>query len=219
MSPVSQQVETVTAYEKGDEFLKIIAYIFMVVDHVYMICLPSRIEGRLIGRMAMPIFFYLLCKGWKRSRSVKKYGLRLLIWGLVSQVILMLLGIKHELNILLSMALALGMLEFCRQEGAGWVICFAALAEICNFEYGAYGISVAFLMQYLGRRNWVIAWAALHLAAFYRFGWLQPLAVYAPYLILQFKSVSVAVPKAPKDFWYICYPMQWAVIKMLSVIA
>lgn len=63
----------------------IIAYLSMFVDHIYRFMINQSILPP-FGRVAMPIFAYMLAKGMKRTRSQEKYMLRLLILALVSQI-------------------------------------------------------------------------------------------------------------------------------------
>ncbi|NLC03985.1 MAG: TraX protein, partial [Tissierellia bacterium] len=66
--------------------LKIIALISMVIDH-YGAIFQSGIDiYRIIGRLAFPIYAFLLVEGYTHTRDVKKYGRRLLIFALVSEL-------------------------------------------------------------------------------------------------------------------------------------
>lgn len=66
--------------------LKIIAVITMFIDHVGAILLPDYMVLRLIGRIAFPIFCFLLTEGFLHTRNVKNYALRLGLFALLSEI-------------------------------------------------------------------------------------------------------------------------------------
>ena len=63
--------------------LKLIACLFMLIDHIAMILIPQSHPAwlimRMIGRMSAPIFFYTLSEGLKRTSNRRKYLGRLLV--------------------------------------------------------------------------------------------------------------------------------------------
>jgi TraX protein len=65
--------------------LKLIAMITMLIDHTTAILVspshPFYMIGRSIGRLAFPIFCFLLVEGLLHTRNVKKYLLRLFIFA------------------------------------------------------------------------------------------------------------------------------------------
>jgi len=69
--------------------LKYIAIVAMVIDHVGMEFIPiTTIPGcccRIVGRLTAPLMCLFLAEGYAYTSSRKKYGLRLLIFGLISQ--------------------------------------------------------------------------------------------------------------------------------------
>lgn len=60
--------------------LKILATVFMTIDHVGMVLFPQHILFRQIGRLAFPIFAYMIGEGCRYTRSMPRY------WGLVTVV-------------------------------------------------------------------------------------------------------------------------------------
>ncbi|MGP1608329.1 MAG: TraX family protein [Clostridium sp.] len=72
----------------------IIAYLTMILDHVEKFLYPNYVANPIMGRIAMPIFAYLIAFGMTKTKSKEKYILRLAIFALVSQIpyILMIKG-------------------------------------------------------------------------------------------------------------------------------
>ena len=52
--------------------LKIIAAISMTVDHLGFILFPSLIILRIIGRIAFPIFAYMIAEGCRYTKNEKR---------------------------------------------------------------------------------------------------------------------------------------------------
>lgn len=59
----------------------------MTLDHVGMLLFPQFPILRILGRLAMPIYAYMIAEGCRYTRSRRKYLLRLLGLGLVCQVV------------------------------------------------------------------------------------------------------------------------------------
>ncbi len=70
--------------------LKYIAVTAMVLDHVGMVFLSiNTIPGllcRIVGRLTAPIMCFLLSEGYAYTSNRRRYGIRLLIFGLLSQI-------------------------------------------------------------------------------------------------------------------------------------
>lgn len=69
----------------SQETLKIIACVTMLLDHIGATFCPG-IGLRIVGRIAFPIYCFLLAEGVHYTHSPKKYGLRLLIGALLSEI-------------------------------------------------------------------------------------------------------------------------------------
>jgi len=66
--------------------IKILAIIFMLIDHIGYVFFSDWTFLRVIGRLALPLFAYGITQGYIRTRNVKMYFFRLLILALVSQI-------------------------------------------------------------------------------------------------------------------------------------
>lgn len=67
--------------------LKIIAMIAMTCDHVGVQIFPHLLWLRIIGRLAMPVYAYMIAEGCRHTRDRKKYLMRLLGMGFLCQIV------------------------------------------------------------------------------------------------------------------------------------
>ena len=148
--------------------LKLIACITMMLDHVGYLMQSYGIGNydtanllRLIGRIAFPIFAFLIAEGFKHTRNVVFYTGRLLLAGLISEIPYNLcfhksLIYKPSLNVLFTLAAALVALIFadmCLKSSKKEVRFLFALpifaacyfADKFGMDYGYWGIILIFL--------------------------------------------------------------------------
>ncbi len=65
--------------------LKLIAMLSMTCDHVGLQLFPDVLLLRVLGRLALPIYAYMIAEGCRHTRSRKNYFLRLAILAAVCQ--------------------------------------------------------------------------------------------------------------------------------------
>ena len=137
-------------------WLKIIALVFMFLDHAGKMVWPSVPELRIIGRIAFPIYVWCMIVGFHYTRSVPKYLLRILLIGVISQP-LYNLALKHtwaEPNIFLTLFLGLCALWGIREKrylSQIWAPAAAIiLAIVLKADYGWKGV-LLFILLYAVR--------------------------------------------------------------------
>lgn len=140
--------------------LKVIAIVTMLIDHMGAILFPDVIILRMIGRLAFPIFAFLLVEGFFHTSDRKKYMTRLLMYALVSEVVfdLAFFGTFFEMghqNIFFTLFLGLcAMMIFDQYRiknpiaGWGFLIGIGFLATFFFVDYGMIGIATIFLYYY-----------------------------------------------------------------------
>lgn len=120
---------------------------------------------RLIGRIAFPIFAFLLVEGFLHTRDVRRYGARLLIFGFLSEIPFDLavfhtpfyLDYQNVFFTLFFALLALCGIRRWEDKGVLWkqvaaaslCCCFASLLKT---DYGAFGVGFVVLL-YITRED------------------------------------------------------------------
>ena len=137
-------------------WLKIIALVFMFIDHAGKMLLPSVPEMRILGRIAFPVYVWCMIVGFHYTRSVPKYLLRILIVGAASQP-LYVIAMNHswrDPNIFLTLFLGLCAIWGIREKkyfSHLWAPAAAlALATLLNADYGWKGV-LLFILLYAVR--------------------------------------------------------------------
>ncbi|MGM0419750.1 MAG: TraX family protein [Bacillota bacterium] len=129
--------------------LKMIAIISMLIDHIGVIIFPELIGLRIIGRLAFPLFSFLITEGYRWTSDLHKYFLRLVIFSLISQYPFWIaFGFDSGLNIFFT--LTIGLLAIYSSEkydNEGLVLILAAVAEIIRSDYGFFGVLLIYLIH------------------------------------------------------------------------
>ena len=108
--------------------LKLIAMASMLTDHIAIYLYPhvlgksAYVLLRGFGRMAFPIFAYLIVNGYQKTHDVKKYLTRLLAFAVISQIPYTLLRNANHLVTGAGLSVTLG----CR-----WFVCLIFIVVAC----------------------------------------------------------------------------------------
>lgn len=157
-------------------FLKHLALITMLIDHIGYVLLPDVMLLRYIGRLSFIIFAFLIAEGALHTRSRLKYCSRLLAVAIISQPIYSY--VKHgdalyfkDLNVFFLLASAVVMLSVIDYV-KGWryeyiwkivIVAMASLASRClHIEYDFYGYAlVACFYEFRGNQRNILIGALL----------------------------------------------------------
>lgn len=87
--------------------LKIIGALFMVCDHVGMLLFPDVVILRILGRIALPIFAFLIAEGCRYTKNKLRYFLTAFLCGVVCQLVYYFYGNSLEMCIFITFSLAI----------------------------------------------------------------------------------------------------------------
>ena len=216
--------------------LKGIACVTMLIDHIGASCLengflsaPAAPAGlaaldlvlRLIGRLAFPIFCFLLVEGFVHTHDVKKYIGRLLLFGLVSEVPFDLAFFRTPFapgyqNVYWTLALGVlamaGLAHFKKPDGStGWLGLLCAggcvlLGFLANTDYNGIGVLIicALYLTRTDRKRQCIVGAVL-----FAFEYTAPLAFV---LVWFYNGQRGACSPLQKKAFYWFYPVHIALL-------
>lgn len=129
--------------------LKIIACIFMFIDHIGQVYYNGTSILNILGRLAFPIFAFQITEGYRHTKDVKKYLLRLFILALISQIPFMIMMKREGFAINTIATLLFGLIcitIYDRKKIIGIisVIVLGLIAQFAKFDGGIYGVLLIF---------------------------------------------------------------------------
>ena len=136
--------------------LKVIALVSMTMDHIayYLMEHGSLMYDlmRTMGRMAFPIFAFLLVEGYVHTRSTGKYALNLLAFALISEIPWWLLNHDNTHNVFFTLLLGLVAIDLITRIGNKPLLWCVIMASICanatwlhvDYEYSGILLICAF---------------------------------------------------------------------------
>lgn len=143
----------------SQEWLKAIACVSMLIDHIGYSLFPH-IALRLIGRLAFPIYCFLLVEGCCMTRSPRRYGQRLVLGAALSEIpfdILFFGGLtlSHQ-SVMLTLLLGFLMIQYMQRAPHPLlqlpvIIPFFYAARLLHVDYSSRGILLIALF-YLSRQ-------------------------------------------------------------------
>lgn len=154
--------------------LKIIAMVTMLIDHIGMLLFPNIPIFRIIGRVAFPIFAYLIAEGCIHTKNHKKYLLRILICTGSFQVVDFFVSPQPSLCVLWGYAAAVGFVVVYQWAKRKWSIrnmmpvSYALLVSllllIFQVDYLFFGF-LFIIAAYLLHKQWA-KWMSLSILLF-----------------------------------------------------
>ena len=198
----------------------------MLIDHSGIILFPQYSILRIIGRISFPLFAYQIGVGVKHTGNVKRYFLRLFLFGSAMQLGYALVAPSigedpWSMNILFTLAWGVGAIVCYERKWYALLLGIIALPFISvlagvTFDYGAYGILLIFGMYLLQENFRNLALYVILLTVITCIAWNDPIQLYSTVaLIFIAKSFSVKM-NIHWSVFYLFYPLHLVALQFIS---
>ncbi len=223
--------------------LKVLAIVTMVIDHIGLFFFPHIEFLRIIGRLAFPIFAWLIANGAYHTRDIKKYIGRLSLLAVVSQLPFALANGFIEtpfvyLNVVFTLVFGLGAIYIIRTYNNLTLSLVAlgvssALAHTLNTDYGAFGVFVivAFYVFYQKKVLTILSqtlifliptgiylYESLHKANFPDFFFGSSTEIIGLISLIFILSYDNKKSLSARSLFYYFYPAQYVLICLFQIL-
>lgn len=211
--------------------LKLIAAAAMLADHAGLLLFPGNILLRIIGRLAFPIFAFMIAQGCKYTHNRRRYLGNLLMLAAACQIVYFIADGSMYLSILFTFSLSIVTiytLQYWRTKPTALssaalcavVVSVYALNQIVTIDYGFWGCMVPVFAalpqgtEYDTPRSQVLFLAAGLVLLSASLGSIQFWCLAAVPLLLLYSGQRGKYKM--KAFFYIFYPVHLAVLQLLA---
>lgn len=215
--------------------LKLLAVVTMLINHMGFTLFPHAVWMRAVGRLAFPIFCFLIAEGCAHTHDKKRYAGRLLLFAVLSELPFNLmcsgqwLSWNHQ-NVLWTLligALVCWAMDWARTRPEMWqrlpadaaIAVGFLLGQVCNTDYGGWGVLLVtlFYLTREVRNRWAIQLVGLALFCWFCSAWrLEMLAMLSLIPLCLYNGERGFSNKALQYGFYAFYPVH---ILILSVLA
>ena len=164
-------MEKKVKFELTSAALHILAMAFMLLDHMWATVISENDWMTCVGRLAFPIFAFMIVEGYFHTRNLKKYAMRMLIFAIVSEIPFNLaVGGRifypvHQ-NVLWTFLIAIGLIrlnEIAREKGKPWLRIITGAGTVAlgyivglltMIDYFQIGILTVLVFYFFRERKW-----------------------------------------------------------------
>ncbi len=134
--------------------LKLIAACAMFIDHTMYTFFPYDYELRTIGRLAFPIFAFLVAYGYQKTGNLPRYMSRMILFAAIAQIPYEMMVGHAGINPNVIFTLFFGLAAiFAIEKGNLFIrlagpIVLILVAEFMSFDHSAYGVLMVIALYY-----------------------------------------------------------------------
>lgn len=211
--------------------LKMLALTTMIIDHYGAIFQTSEIIFRIIGRLAFPIYCFLIVEGYFHTKDIKKYAGKLLIFALISEIpfdyaFFGKINWSHQ-NIFFTLFIGLVSIHLLEKHKSqnnlkSIIIILAAttLATVLKTDYSFIGI--IYILAFYKTKNFnslkriLLVGSVMFITNYLSASFIQQYSLLAlPILLLYNEKLGLKI-KALQILFYIAYPLHLAIFAIIN---
>lgn len=221
--------------------MKLFGIITMLIDHIGVLFFPSLIILRIIGRLTLPVFAFGIAEGYKYTKDKTKtintifykskniYLLKLVLFGLISQIPYTLVFDTLQVNIILVFALSLFLLDSLETKRHIGILFSLLILSFVTLE--AFIIAPVMVLTFYYRqkifKEKILLILLVQLIAIYgsiklkNYNIIQLYSIFCSLGILitvKYKQKDNIPRKIPKYFFYLFYPLHLALLGLILYI-
>lgn len=213
--------------------LKLIAAATMFIDHMGLMLFPGNLLLRIIGRLALPIYAYMIAEGCKYTRNKKKYFGMVFGLAVVCQTVYFFFAGSSYLSILFTFSLSIltvyalqaNQAHPCAKNSILFTLTVAGvwlLNQLMQIDYGFWGCMLPVFPAMLhntpyDKKEWNVAMLGLGLLLL---AW-EPGSIQL-YSLLSLPLLMLYSGKRGKGnmkyFFYIFYPAHLVVLELILML-
>lgn len=190
----------------------------MIIDHTGAILFPDNMAFRYIGRIAFPIFCFLLVEGFFHTRDVRKYMFRLGMFAVISEMPYDLafrdtvLEFEHQ-NVFFTLLIGVIMM-YDLEKNREWPIKIVEVLLamwVCGFlctDYRFKGILLIAIYYFLRKYKW----AKHAVGAVWNLIWNRSIQMYGAAASVFLIFYNGEKGASMKYFFYLFYPLHLLVL-------
>lgn len=157
-------------YDISSAGLHILAMFFMLLDHLWATVVPGNEWMTCVGRLAFPIFAFLIVEGYFHTGNFRKYLLRLLLCAFISEIPFNLMYAGrvfyplHQ-NVLWTFLLSLLLIRWIEKKKDAslwsrylrWAVAMSLgliVGTLTMVDYYGYGVMMVLVFYFFRGRDW-----------------------------------------------------------------
>ena len=219
--------------------LKLIAATTMLIDHIGHVYWPlTPFYFRLIGRVAFPIFAYLVAEGCRHTTNLNRYLLRLGLFALISHIpFYMVFGPQH-INVFYTLFLGVACVSLYEKLKL-WpfvaalaplpiVLAGSLLGDWLNSDFGSIGVPLIFILYLAETKRGRLFVLAGGMALQYGLRLLDPFVpniqgmqvlIFSLFAVVLLCFYNGRLGRKVKWGFYLFYPLHLAILGLLNHLA